>query len=410
MPVELGSFDVIIGMDWLANHHAVIVYDEKIVRIPFGDEVLIIQGDRDAKERSRMTKKEIENKLGEKRLKDVPTVRDFPEVFLEDLPRLPPTRQVEFQIDLVPGAAPVARAPYRLAPTELQEFEEEHAEHHKSILELLKEEKLYAKFSKCDWDCFSKTAKPMTKLTQKNVKFDWSEKAKAAFQFVEAESGMGSSFDATREKVIAGRRHYLLRNEMRCVIDHKSLQYILDQKELNMRQHRWLELLSDCDYEIRYHLGKANILEAQVEARKEENYGTEDLCGMIKKLEQRTQLDMSTAYHPQTDGQSERTIQTLEDMLRACVIDFGKGWRRSAWSIIVHEKKLRRSFRSRSVFKLHEIDRRATPTEKLSRVHSTFHVSNLKKCFVDEPLAIPLDEIQIDDKLNFIEELVEIMD
>ncbi|GJZ33791.1 putative reverse transcriptase domain-containing protein [Tanacetum coccineum] len=146
MPVELGSFDVIIGMDWLANHHAVIVCDEKIVRIPFGDEVLIVQGDRDGKgEKSKLsiisctktqkyikrgcpiflaqvTKKEIENESEEKRLEDVPTVRDFPEVFPEDLPGLPPTRQVEFQIDLVPGAAPVARAPYRLAPSELQEL------------------------------------------------------------------------------------------------------------------------------------------------------------------------------------------------------------------------------------------------------------------------------------------------
>ncbi|GJV37512.1 reverse transcriptase domain-containing protein [Tanacetum coccineum] len=145
MPVELGSFDVIIGMDWLANHHAVIVCDEKIVRIPFGDEVLIVQGDRDGKgEKSKLsiisctktqkyikrgcpiflaqvTKKEIEDKSEEKRLEDVPTVRDFLEVFPEDLPGLPPTRQVEFQIDLVPGAAPVARAPYRLAPSELQE-------------------------------------------------------------------------------------------------------------------------------------------------------------------------------------------------------------------------------------------------------------------------------------------------
>ncbi|GJT24781.1 putative reverse transcriptase domain-containing protein [Tanacetum coccineum] len=70
----------------------------------------------------RVTKKEIENESKEKRLEDVPTVRDFPEVFLEDLLRLPPTRQVKFQIDLVPGAAPVAPAPYRLAPTELQEL------------------------------------------------------------------------------------------------------------------------------------------------------------------------------------------------------------------------------------------------------------------------------------------------
>ncbi|GKB47846.1 putative reverse transcriptase domain-containing protein [Tanacetum coccineum] len=105
MPVELGSFDVIIGMDWLANHHAVIIYDEKIVRIPYGDEVLI---------------KETEEKSEEKRLEDMPTVRDFPEVFPEDLPGLSPTQQVEFQIDLVPGAAPVARASYRLALTELE--------------------------------------------------------------------------------------------------------------------------------------------------------------------------------------------------------------------------------------------------------------------------------------------------
>ncbi|GJQ99977.1 putative reverse transcriptase domain-containing protein [Tanacetum coccineum] len=144
--VELGSFDVIIGMDWLANHHAVIVCDEKIVRITFGDEVLIVQGDRDGKgEKSKLsiisctktqkyikrgcliflaqvTKKGTEDKSEEKRLADVLTVRDFPEVFPEDLPRLPPSRQVEFQIELVPGVAPVARAPYRLAPSELHEL------------------------------------------------------------------------------------------------------------------------------------------------------------------------------------------------------------------------------------------------------------------------------------------------
>ncbi|GJX77052.1 putative reverse transcriptase domain-containing protein, partial [Tanacetum coccineum] len=107
IPVELGSFDVIIGMVWLPNHHAVIVYDEKIVRIPNGDEVLM---------------KETEDKSEEKRLEDVPTVRDFLEVFPEDLPRLPPARQVQFQIDLVLGAAPVARALYRLAPSELKEL------------------------------------------------------------------------------------------------------------------------------------------------------------------------------------------------------------------------------------------------------------------------------------------------
>ncbi|GKC39519.1 putative reverse transcriptase domain-containing protein [Tanacetum coccineum] len=110
MPVDLGSFDVFIGMDWLAKNHAVIVCDEKIVRIPYGNEILIV------------TVKENKDKSKEKRLEDVPTVRDFPEVFPEDLPRLPPTRQVEFQIDLVLGGAPVARAPYRLAPSEMEEL------------------------------------------------------------------------------------------------------------------------------------------------------------------------------------------------------------------------------------------------------------------------------------------------
>ncbi|GKA70570.1 putative reverse transcriptase domain-containing protein [Tanacetum coccineum] len=142
--VELGSFDVIIGMDWLAKYHALIVCDEKVVRIPYGDEVLIIRGDNcDSGSKlniisctrtqkyiekgcqvylAQVTSKKADDKSEEKRLEDVPIVREFPEVFPEDLPGLPPARQVEFQIDLVPGAAPVARAPYRLAPAEMQEL------------------------------------------------------------------------------------------------------------------------------------------------------------------------------------------------------------------------------------------------------------------------------------------------
>ncbi|GJY33347.1 putative reverse transcriptase domain-containing protein, partial [Tanacetum coccineum] len=109
IPVELGSFDVIIGMDWLANHHAVIVCDEKIVRIPYGDEVLIVQDDRDGK--------------GEKsKLSIISCTKTHKYIGREDLPGLPPTRQIEFQIDLVLGAALVARAPYRLAPSKLQEL------------------------------------------------------------------------------------------------------------------------------------------------------------------------------------------------------------------------------------------------------------------------------------------------
>ncbi|GJV70656.1 putative reverse transcriptase domain-containing protein [Tanacetum coccineum] len=107
LPVELGSFDVIIGIDWLAKYHAVIVYDEKIVCIPYGDEMLIIRGD-DCNSGTQVTFKKSEDESEEKRLEDVPIVEEFLKVFPEDLPGLPPARQVEFKIDLVPGAAPVA--------------------------------------------------------------------------------------------------------------------------------------------------------------------------------------------------------------------------------------------------------------------------------------------------------------
>nr|GFB71677.1 hypothetical protein [Tanacetum cinerariifolium] len=111
MPVEMGSFDVIIDMDWLTRYEAVIVCADKIVRIPWGRETLIFHGDR-------------KGKSEKKRLENVPIVREFPEVFPEDLPGLPPTRQVN---------------------------KKEHEEHLRTILKLLKKEELYAKFSKCEF-------------------------------------------------------------------------------------------------------------------------------------------------------------------------------------------------------------------------------------------------------------------
>ncbi|GKD44955.1 putative reverse transcriptase domain-containing protein [Tanacetum coccineum] len=114
MPIELGTFDIIIGMDWLVKHDAVIVCGEKVVHIPYENKTLIVEGNKGG---SRLKKKSKE-----KRLEDVLVIRDFPKVFLEELPGLPPPRQVEFRIDLVPGSAPVARAPYRLAPSEMKEL------------------------------------------------------------------------------------------------------------------------------------------------------------------------------------------------------------------------------------------------------------------------------------------------
>nr|GFA48087.1 putative reverse transcriptase domain-containing protein [Tanacetum cinerariifolium] len=166
-----------------------------------------------------------------------------------------------------------------------------------------------------------------------------------------------------------------------------------------------------------------------------------------------TRLDMSTAYHPETNGQSERTIQTLEDMLRACAIDFGKTTEKiiqikkriqaardrqkgyvdlkrkpmefqvgdkvmlkvSPWKGVVRFGK-RGKLNPRYVgpFKVLErvrdVSYKLDLLEELSRVHNTFYVSNLKKCHAEKPLAIPLDGLHVDDKLHFIKEPVEIVD
>ncbi|GJZ99909.1 putative reverse transcriptase domain-containing protein [Tanacetum coccineum] len=446
MPVELGSFDVIIGMDWLAKYHAVIVCAEKIVRIPFGDEILIVRGDGSSNKHgtrlniisctkaqeyltkgchvflANITATKDKDKSKGKRLEDVPVVQEFPKVFPEDLPGIPPTRQVEFRIDLVPGATgtsgattgtygqrlhktkelnkltvknryPLPRiddlfdqlqgssiyskidlrsgyhqlrvreedipktafrtryghyefqvmsfgltnAPAvfmdlmnRVCKPYLDKFvivfiddiliysksKKEHEEHLRQILKLLKKEELYAKFSKCE---FWISRKIHRKLTQKGVKFDWGDKQEAAFQLLKQKlysalilalpegsedfiaycDASKKGFDVVlmqREKVIsyASRqlkiheknykthdlelgavvfalkiwRHYLYGTKCTVFTDHKSLQHILDQKELNMRQRRWLELLSDYDCEIRYHPGKANVV-ADALSRKE---------------------------------------------------------------------------------------------------------------------------------------------
>ncbi|GJS46343.1 putative reverse transcriptase domain-containing protein [Tanacetum coccineum] len=143
MLVEMGTYDVIIGMDWLTKHQAVIDCAKKIVRIPLGSEILIFHGDGSRNKRGTDStyrcapRPEVSangcqfldilplrdgDKSKKKQLQDVPIVKNFPEVFPKDLPGLPHTRQVEFHIDLVPGAAPVARAPYRLAPSEMKEL------------------------------------------------------------------------------------------------------------------------------------------------------------------------------------------------------------------------------------------------------------------------------------------------
>ncbi|GKB01132.1 putative reverse transcriptase domain-containing protein, partial [Tanacetum coccineum] len=311
MPVELGGFDVIIDMDWLSKYHTLIVCDEKVVRIPYGDEMLII--------RAQVTSKKAEDKSEEKRLEDVPIIREFLEVFPEDLHGLPPARQVEFQIDLVLGAAPIARASeHRFCLLRKKDGSLRMCIDYRELNKLtVKNRYPLPRIN----DLFDQLqgSRPMTKLTQKSVKFDWGEKAEAAFQLLKqklcsapilalpegskyfvvyydaSHKGLGAVL-MQKEKVIAYAsrqlkvheknytthdlelgavvfalkmwRHYLY--DTKCVVftDHKSLQHILDQKELNMRQQWWLELLSDYDCDIRYHPRKSNVV-ADALSRKE---------------------------------------------------------------------------------------------------------------------------------------------
>ncbi|GJY40904.1 putative reverse transcriptase domain-containing protein [Tanacetum coccineum] len=119
IPFEHGIFDVIIGMDWLSNHKAEIICHEKVVRIPLPDgKVHRVLGER-PEEKARIL---MGAKAGDMKQEEIVVVRDFPEVFPDDLSRLPPIREVEFRNELIPGAKPVAKSPYRLAPSELEEL------------------------------------------------------------------------------------------------------------------------------------------------------------------------------------------------------------------------------------------------------------------------------------------------
>ncbi|GKC69814.1 putative reverse transcriptase domain-containing protein, partial [Tanacetum coccineum] len=427
LPTRLGSFDVIIRMDWLAYHRSVIDCYEKIIRISLPNgEILEVQGERPEKDSGSLAC----IKADEKKLDDIRVVRDFPEIFPDDLLGLPLDWRVTID------------------------------------------------------DLSRKIAKPLTLLTQKNKSYVWDDKQDEAFRILKEKlcnAPMLAVLDGpnnfvTHEKNYTTRdlelgavvfalkiwRHYLYGTKSVIYTDHKSLQYIFDQKELNMHQRRWIELLSNYKCEIKYHPGKANvvvdalsrkerlkprrvramsitihfrlemkILEVQGEASKDlkaprdiaeyvsrcltcskikaehqkpsgllqqpeipewkwekiamdlviklpkssigydaiwvivdrlahflpirEDYKTEKLARIyINEIVARhgvpvsiisdrdgrfmshlyqalqealgTRLDISTTYHPQTDGQSKRTIQTLEDMLRACVMDFGGSW------------------------------------------------------------------------------------
>nr|GEU72797.1 putative reverse transcriptase domain-containing protein [Tanacetum cinerariifolium] len=471
MPIKLGSFDVVIGMDWLSKYHTKIICDEKVVHIPINGETLIIRGYHQLRVRDKdIPKTAFRTRYRHYEFQVMPfSLTNAPAVFMDLMNRVCQPYLEKFMIVFIDDILIYSRN------------KEEHEDHLKGIhvdpanieevkdwvspttpteiRQFLRLAGYYRRFIKG----FSNIAKYLTELTQKNKKYIWGEDQESAFQLLKQKlceapiislpegnddfvvycdaslQGLGAVL-MQREKVItyASRqlkpheenytthdlelgavvfafkiwRHYLYGTKCTVFTDHKSLQHILDQKELNMRERRWALVMT-----LHPKL-PSKILEAQTEAIKKENIEAENLRGMDKAFEVRpdgtrciknqswlplignlrdlimhesykskpltksahfipiketdsmetltmlyikeivsrhgvpisiisdhdnhftsrfwqsmqsalgTQVDMSTAYHPQTDGQSERTIQTLEDMLRACVIDFEKGWER----------------------------------------------------------------------------------
>ncbi|GJT30257.1 putative reverse transcriptase domain-containing protein [Tanacetum coccineum] len=331
IPLGHGSFDVIVGMDWLSQNKVVIVCHEKVFEIPMiGGEVLRVQG-----EHTLGVAKALMNvKVDEPKVGDIYVVRDFVDVFLEDLSRLPPQRQVEFRIDLIPGATPIAKSLYRLAPSEMQELSGQLQElelnkltvknryplpriddlfdqlQDKFVIVFIDDILIYSKTKEDhevylshmvnqsgihmdpgkikavkNWKApmtsseirsflglagyyrhflanFSKIAKPLTSLTQKNQKYVWGVKQEEAFQTLKnnlCDAPVLSLPDGVEDFVV----YYDASNQgLGCVLMQRN------KKELNMRQRRWIKLFSDYECEIRYHPGKANVV-ADALSRKE---------------------------------------------------------------------------------------------------------------------------------------------
>nr|GEV83117.1 putative reverse transcriptase domain-containing protein [Tanacetum cinerariifolium] len=508
MPVEMGSFDVIIGMDWLRSNNgkeprlAVISCSKAQEYMAKGCQTFLAQ----------ISAKKKEDKSEGKQLRVVPIVRGFPKVFLEDLPGLPPARPVEFQIDLIPGAAPVARAPYRLAPSEMKKLS-------KQLQEL--SDKGFIRPSSSPWGApvlFVKKKdglfrmcidyRELNKLTVKNryplpridVLFDQLQ-GSSIYSKIDLRSGYHQ---------LRVREQDIPKMAFRTRYDHYEFQVM--PFGLTNTPAVFMDLMNRFDWgekeENAFQLIKQKLCGAPILALPEGSKDFVVYCDASHNGSSLgTNLDMSTAYHPETDGQSERTIQTLEYMLRACVIDFEKGWVKhlplvefsynnsyqasikvasyealygrkcrspvcwaevgeaqltgsemiqettekiilikqriqaaqdqqknyadrkrkpmefevedrvmlkvSPWKGVVHFiKRGKPNPRYIGPFKVlakaGDVSYRLKLPQELSRVHHTFHVSNLKKCYADEPLAMPLEGVHIDKTLQFVEEPVEI--
>ncbi|GJW13480.1 putative reverse transcriptase domain-containing protein [Tanacetum coccineum] len=293
LPTRLGSFDVIVGMDWLSYHRAVIDCYEKIVRIPLPNgEILKVQGERPEKDPGSLACIKADEKM------------------LDDI-------QIEFRIDLIPGASPVVKSPYRLAPSEMLELSNQ-------LKEL--QEKGFIRPSHSPWGApvlFVKKKdgamrmcidyRELNKLTIKNryplPRIDdlFDQLQEAAFRIlkeniINAPSVSTPRWTQTTFVVIVMHQNKVYgaamqRGKCLSTLDHKSFQYIFDQKDLNMRQRRWIKLLSDYECEIKYHPGKNVVADAL-------NFRSHKRAKLLRSLKAPSEglLGIKTHFERQDDG------------------------------------------------------------------------------------------------------------
>nr|GEU92214.1 putative reverse transcriptase domain, ribonuclease H-like domain, aspartic peptidase domain protein [Tanacetum cinerariifolium] len=474
--VVTGTFDVIVGMDCLVERDAIIVCGKKEVHVPYKNKTLVVKSDSSVsrlkvisciKARKYIERgshlfiaQVTEKEPAKKQLQDMPEICNFHEVFPDDLPGLPPPRQVEFRIELIPDAAPVTRAPYRLAPLELKELSHQ-------LKELL--EKGFIRPSSSPWE------DPVLFVKKKD----------GSFRMYSIHPGSGKMYqDLKKLYWWPNMKADISTFVCKCLTcakvkaKHQKPSGLLQQPEIP--EWKWEKITMDfasglprtpCRYDSIWGIVDRLTKSAHFLPMKKTD--------SIEKLAQLYLMEivcrngvpvLIISDRDKTDGQSERTIPTLKDMLRACVIDFSSSWDRhlplvefsynnsyhasimaapfeapyglkcrsksyadvrrkpmefevgdmvmlkvSPWKgVICFRKRGKLSPRYIGSF---EIIERIGPVayklelpEKLCGTHNTFYVSNLKKCLADENLVIPLEEFQLDDKLHFIEEPMEIID
>nr|GFA10835.1 reverse transcriptase domain-containing protein [Tanacetum cinerariifolium] len=448
MSVEIGTFDVIIGMDWLVKHDAIIIYGEKVVRIPYGNEMLIVKSDKGVSRlkvisciKAQLLEKGficmssspsgapvlfVKKKDGSFRMS-----MDYRELNKLTIKNRNPLPRIDNLFDQLQGSSVYSKINLQSGYHQLHIKEED------ILITAFRTRYRHFEFQVMPFglnnapavfmDLMNQVCKPYldngvhVDLVKIKAIKSWAapitpteasapiltlpERTEDFMVYCDASlKGYGAMLMQREKEPLFSLLHYGNINlyGTKCVVftNLKSLQYILNQKEMNLRQWRWIELLNDYDCEIRYHPGKANVVadalsrkerdkslrvralmmtvhndlpkkirEAQEEAMKGENVEAKNLGRLIKPIFEfrpdgtpehqklsgllqqpeipvwkwemitmdfvsrllrtlRTNLEISTAYHPQTDGQSERTIQTLEDMLRAYVIDFESSWDR----------------------------------------------------------------------------------